>query len=199
MGPKGKPCDGGSDGDGDSCQGTITFEQISVEECKISWNLTGCGAEGEHGFHVHEKADFTDGCVSAGPHYNPHNKDHGAPGNENRHVGDLGNITVDAEGRSQGEMVDGLIKLEGEFSVIGRSVMIHADPDDLGCGDNSNGKTSKTTGNAGARIACGEIKLVQAQQDGPDANAEPDVNDVSESAEKDDVVEHTQPAVKSSD
>jgi Cu-Zn family superoxide dismutase len=40
-------------------------------------------------------------------------------------------------------------------------MMIHADPDDLGRGDNSeigtNGKTSKTTGNAGARIACGEI------------------------------------------
>eukprot|EP00976_Prorocentrum_cordatum_P008963 178561-Prorocentrum_minimum.AAC.5 len=51
----------------------------------------------------------------------------------------------------------------GEYSVIGRSMMVHADPDDLGRGDHSepgtNGKTSKTTGNAGARIACGEITL----------------------------------------
>ena len=47
--------------------------------------------------------------------------------------------------------------------------MVHADPDDLGLGDNSkaaeagppqNGFVSKVTGNAGARIACGEIKLV---------------------------------------
>jgi 2,3-bisphosphoglycerate-dependent phosphoglycerate mutase len=44
--------------------------------------------------------------------------------------------------------------------------MVHADEDDLGTGDNSepgpppvNGKASKATGNAGARIACGEIKL----------------------------------------
>ena len=41
--------------------------------------------------------------------------------------------------------------------------MIHEDPDDLGKGDHSepgvNGKTSLTTGNAGARIACGEILL----------------------------------------
>ena len=78
----------------------------------------------------------------------------------------MGNITVDDTGYSKGAMTDHLIKLEGEYSVIGRSVMVHADPDDLGRGDNSepgvNGKTSKTTGNAGARIACGEIVLVGA-------------------------------------
>ena len=53
--------------------------------------------------------------------------------------------------------------MTGEYSVIGRSMMVHEDPDDLGKGDNSNpgvnGFTSLTTGNAGARIACGEIKL----------------------------------------
>merc|ERR1712045_158783 len=55
-------------------------------------------------------------------------------------------------------------------SVVGRSMMIHAEEDDLGLGDNSrahlpgppqDGFVSKITGNAGARIACGEIKLVQ--------------------------------------
>jgi Cu-Zn family superoxide dismutase len=55
-------------------------------------------------------------------------------------------------------MVDGLIKLSGEFSVIGRSMMVHADVDDLGKGGHD---LSPTTGNAGARIACGEIKLVE--------------------------------------
>ena len=44
----------------------------------------------------------------------------------------------------------------GEFSVVGRSVMVHADEDDLGKGGHS---LSATTGNAGARVACGEIKL----------------------------------------
>merc|ERR1711920_888844 len=109
-----------------------------------------------------------DGCNSAGPHYNPHKKTHGAPGDEERHVGDLGNIEPDASGVAKGEIVDKLIKLEGEFSVIGRSFMVHADRDDLGQGNNDqpgpppvNGKASKATGNAGARIACGEIKLVE--------------------------------------
>merc|ERR1739845_199940 len=120
---------------------------------------------GLHGFHIHEKADFSDGCNSAGPHYNPFGKTHGAPEDEERHVGDLGNIEPGPDGIAKGEIVDKLIKLEGDTTVIGRSMMVHADPDDLGTGDNSepgpppvNGKASKATGNAGARIACGKIK-----------------------------------------
>merc|ERR1712039_520781 len=116
--------------------------------------------------HIHEKADFSNGCNSAGPHYNPHKKTHGAPGDEERHVGDLGNIEPNAEGVAKGEIVDKLIKLHGEFSVVGRSCMVHADEDDLGRGNNDepgpppeDGKASKVTGNAGARIACGEIKI----------------------------------------
>jgi hypothetical protein len=45
----------------------------------------------------------------------------------------------------------------GEFSVVGRSVMVHADEDDRGKGGHS---LSLTTGNAGARVACGEIRLL---------------------------------------
>lgn len=75
----------------------------------------------------------------------------------------MGNIVVDENGNSKGSLEDHLIKLEGEYTVVGRSVMVHADPDDLGKGDHSepgtNGKTSLTTGNAGARIGCGEITL----------------------------------------
>merc|ERR1712228_322034 len=115
---------------------------------------------------IHEKADFSNGCLSAGPHYNPFGKTHGAPEDEERHVGDLGNIVVDDKGNSSGSMKDRLVKLFGPTSVVGRSVMVHADPDDLGKGDNSqpgpppvNGKASKATGNAGARIACGKIEL----------------------------------------
>ena len=96
------------------------------------------------------------GSDSAGPHYNPFGKNHGAPEDEERHVGDLGNIMAGPDGVSEGTIVDRLIKLSGEYSVIGRSVMVHADEDDLGKGGH---ELSLTTGNAGARIACGEIFL----------------------------------------
>jgi len=163
VAPKGKPCGGGAETSG--CTGTIKLTQLSVDACRIEYEIRGL-TPGKHGFHIHEKADFSDGCTSAGPHYNPFKKLHGAPEDEERHVGDLGNIEPDANGVAKGVIVDRLIKLEGPQSVVGRSFMVHADPDDLGLGDNSqpgpppvNGKASRATGNAGARVACGEIKL----------------------------------------
>jgi len=75
---------------------------------------------------------------------------------EERHVGDLGNIEANDDGIAEGEINDRLIHLYGEHSVIGRSFMVHEGVDDLGRGGH---ELSKTTGNAGARVACGEILL----------------------------------------
>jgi len=166
IAPKGKPCGGGEEA-APGCTGTVLFLQKCEEYCEVQWNLSGCGKEGLHGFHVHEKADFSNGCMSAGPHFNPMGTEHGdiSDNPENRHVGDLGNIIVDKDGNSRGSLGDTMIKLDKEhdWCIVGRSVMVHADPDDLGRGDRSepgvNGKTSHTTGNAGARIGCGEIVL----------------------------------------
>ena len=149
---EGKSCDGSAAPTGVS--GTVTFEQTSADSCTITWKISGL-AKGDHGFHIHEKADFSNGCVSAGPHYNPFGKKHGGPSDEERHVGDMGNITAGEDGVAEGSLTDHLIKLEGETTVIGRSVMVHADVDDLGKGGH---ELSLTTGNAGARLACGEIK-----------------------------------------
>ena len=100
VGPNGKPCEGGSD-EGNKVTGVIHFEQPEGGNTKISWKITGL-AEGEHGFHVHEKADFSNGCMSAGPHFNPFNKTHGGVDDEERHVGDLGNIVANKDGVSEG-------------------------------------------------------------------------------------------------
>ena len=109
--------------------------------------------KGKHGFHIHQTGDLRIGCSSLCAHYNPFNKVHGGPNDKERHVGDLGNI-VSKGGKVSMTMRDKLIKLRGKYSVIGRSVVIHADEDDLGKGGD---KESLITGNAGARIACGVI------------------------------------------
>jgi len=163
----GKGCDGEETPSGVS--GVVKFKQTDAETLAIDYEIKGL-APGLHGFHVHEKADFSNGCASAGPHYNPFKKLHGGPGDEERHVGDLGNIEAGADGIAKGTMTDKLIKLFGEYTVVERSMMVHADPDDLGKGDLEGwepGKPlpaapaqhTKTTGNAGARIGCGVIKM----------------------------------------
>lgn len=78
VGPKGKPCNGKELQDENKVTGIVSFED-NTKECHISYRITGL-TPGKHGFHIHDKADFSNGCVSAGPHYNPHKVAHGGPG-----------------------------------------------------------------------------------------------------------------------
>lgn len=94
--------------------------------------------------------------MSAGPHFNPHAKEHGGPTHEVRHAGDLGNVVADDSGVAKIDISDKQISLSGSLSILGRTVVVHADQDDLGDGGH---ELSKTTGNAGARLACGVIGI----------------------------------------
>lgn len=141
-------------------KGIVLFEEIFTENniiVKVSVDLEGFEPETIHGFHIHEYGDLSRGCDSMCAHFNPYNKTHGGrdeEGRENkeRHVGDLGNITADTEGKVKTEFTDHLIKLRGfEANIIGRGLIIHEDEDDCGKGSSPN---SKTTGNSGKRIAC---------------------------------------------
>ncbi|CAH2355169.1 superoxide dismutase [Cu-Zn] 1 [[Candida] railenensis] len=135
--------------------GTVTFEQKSESDPTfISWEISGNTPNALRGFHVHQFGDNTNGCTSAGPHFNPFQTNHGAPEDEERHVGDLGNITTDSDGVAKGTKQDLLVKLIGENSIIGRTVVVHDGTDDLGKGGHAD---SLKTGNAGGRPACGVI------------------------------------------
>jgi len=154
---------------GDAVQGTVWFTQEGDGPVTISGEIKGlnCGA---HGFHVHQFGDTTDGCTSAGPHFNPHGKTHGGPGDEERHAGDLGNVNAGGDGVAKIDLKDSNISLSGPLSIVGRTMVVHADPDDLGKGGH---ELSKTTGNAGARVACGVIGLAKAwlnQEDNQQSN-----------------------------
>lgn len=135
--------------EGNDVSGTVSFTQ-EENGIKIVADVSGL-TPGEHGFHVHEYGDCTaPDATSAGGHYNPENKPHGAPGDQERHVGDLGNITAQGDSTAHYERVDNVISLNGTHSIIGRAVIIHANADDL---------TSQPTGNAGPRVACGVIGI----------------------------------------
>ena len=108
---------------------------------------------GEHGFHVHEKGDCSapDG-TSAGGHFNPASKPHGAREAAARHAGDLGNLKADPYGLARVDFVDSTLSLSGPDSIVGRAVIIHEKADDF---------TTQPTGAAGARQACGVIEAAK--------------------------------------
>lgn len=107
--------------------------------------------EGLHGFHVHQSGDLSEGCTSLCSHYNPENVSHGGLHSRIRHRGDLGNVRADAKGEIKQSLKCSRITVQ---EIIGRSVIIHDQEDDLGRGENAE---SKKTGNAGKRILCGVI------------------------------------------
>ncbi|XP_061169299.1 superoxide dismutase [Cu-Zn]-like [Saccostrea echinata] len=138
--------------------GTVHFNQEAPgSPVTVSGEISGL-TPGQHGFHVHQFGDNTNGCTSAGAHFNPFNKDHAGPDDADRHVGDLGNVTAGEDGVAKINISDKVIDLAGPQSIIGRTMVIHADVDDLGRGGH---ELSKTTGNAGGRLACGVIGITK--------------------------------------
>ncbi len=135
--------------------GFIKFKEFE-NKVKVMYEIFGL-TNGEHGFHIHECGDLTDGCTSACAHFNPYKQNHGGRKSNIRHVGDLGNINS-TNGVSKGYFYDKLISLnyKSKSCIIGRSIVIHQDKDDLGKGGD---KESLITGNAGKRVACGVIGI----------------------------------------
>ncbi|KAI0036451.1 copper zinc superoxide dismutase, partial [Vararia minispora EC-137] len=135
--------------------GIITFTQSSPSAAvQVIGELKGLDPSAKRGFHIHALGDLSKGCLSAGSHYNPYSKTHGAPTDNARHVGDLGNIDTDSNGVAKINTEDKLLSLNGAQSIIGRAVVVHTGTDDLGRGGNDE---SLKTGNAGGRAACGVI------------------------------------------
>lgn len=139
-----------------SLKGSVNFiENIEKKNVIVEIDLISTYKNSLHGFHIHEAGDLTDNCNGACAHFNPFNKNHGGPNSKERHVGDLGNIKFNSKGIAKYSFTDNLIKLNGiKANIIGRSVVIHQDIDDLGKGGHSD---SLTTGHAGKRIACAVI------------------------------------------
>ena len=131
--------------------GTVLFEQVK-KGVKVKYDIKGL-KNGKHGFHIHEKGNFGNDCMNAGPHFNPYGYKHSGKKSRKRHIGDLGNVLT-KNNKTKGSFYDKKISLKGKHSIIGRSIIVHDLKDDLGKGGN---EESLKTGNAGARLNCARI------------------------------------------
>jgi Cu-Zn family superoxide dismutase len=110
---------------------------------------------GEHAFHIHQNAKCeAPGFTTAGGHFNPDSAHHGInnPESPKPHAGDMNNFTVKKNGTAKVTFTDMAVNMGTDnhsiFSNGGTALVIHAKADDL---------KSDPSGNAGDRIACGEI------------------------------------------
>jgi Cu-Zn family superoxide dismutase len=141
--------------EGNEVTGTINFIKMD-SGIRVIADITGL-EPGKHGFHIHQYGNCSalDG-TSAGGHFNPFDKPHGAPTDAERHVGDLGNVIANEGPVAHYERIDGILSFDGKESIIGRSVILHAGEDDY---------KTQPTGNAGARVACGVIGIAAEAED----------------------------------
>jgi Cu-Zn family superoxide dismutase len=134
-----------------SVHGEVTFEPVSGR-IRVIAEFTRLPA-GQHGFHIHRAGDLRgEGCKGACAHYHVGAaQDHGGPPGSKgpRHTGDLGNVEMRGEKTRYSWWIQTRVE-----DLWGRSIIVHADPDDLGQGDAAD---SKTTGHSGKRIACAVI------------------------------------------
>jgi len=135
---------------GNKTFGEATFEQLNGK-VRVTIFVQGLKPGQEHGLHIHEVGDCSSGDgMSAKGHFDPHKKPHGHPSSSERHAGDLPALKANKAGRAKVEAdMDIITVTPGAASIVGRALIIHADPDDY---------KTQPTGNTGARIACGVIR-----------------------------------------
>ena len=130
--------------------GVVRFYQtrrgvlISAEVCGLPEPPDSCGG-GFFAFHIHEGGRCGDSgedpFADALGHYDPGDCPHPA------HAGDLPPLLADHGRAFQIFLTDRFTVRE----IVGRTVIVHSGPDDF---------STQPSGNAGGRIACGEIRAV---------------------------------------
>ncbi|RRD57892.1 superoxide dismutase family protein [Comamonadaceae bacterium OH2545_COT-014] len=133
-------------------QGKLRFVDTGYV-VQVTGEVSGLKPGALHGFHVHEHGDCSaPDASSAGGHFNPTGAPHGAHGHGHHHIGDMPQLLADAKGVAKVSFTSHSLKLAGAHSIVGKSVIVHRDPDD---------PKAQPTGNSGPRVACGVIQAGQ--------------------------------------
>lgn len=132
--------------------GNVTFDAQPDGKVKMKLEISiPKKANNSVAVHIHEKGDCGDMGKAAGGHWNPTNAQHGKWGSASFHSGDIGNVSLDAQGNGTMEMETDLWTIGGgeQTNILDKSIIVHGGVDDY---------TSQPSGDAGTRIGCGIIK-----------------------------------------
>jgi Cu-Zn family superoxide dismutase len=134
--------------EGNTIKGTAKFTD---KDGKVSVTVDVTDAPpGEHGLHIHQGNSCGNNAMDAKGHWNGAMEgdpmDHGLHGSAMSHLGDLGNITVAADGTGTTTVSgDWTIGDGAETDVVGHAIVFHAMKDD------------GTMASAGGRLGCGVV------------------------------------------
>ena len=140
-----------------SASGSLVSGRLTLvpmgDGVNITGEIGGLLANSSHGFHIHDKGDCSAAdASSAGGHFNPAAKPHGRTGHGAHHAGDGDNLVADSQGVARVNAHFSGVSLGGGSAndIAGRALIVHANADDY---------SSQPAGNAGARVACGLIRV----------------------------------------
>lgn len=137
---------------GGTAAGSVLLTETSAG-LRLSGTLIGL-PPGPHGLHLHAVgACAAPAFTTAGPHLNPSMHAHGSLNPRGPHLGDLPNVTADQTGRATLDAVLPGTPAELKaalFDADGTAIVVHAAADDY---------ATDPSGNSGARIACGILRL----------------------------------------
>lgn len=137
---------------GSLVSGSVTLAPMG-KGLHLTGEIGGLQANSAHAFHIHEKGDCSAAdASSAGGHFNPAAKPHGRTGHGAHHAGDGDNLVADSQGVARVNAHFSGVSLGGGSAndIAGRALIVHANADDY---------SSQPAGNAGARVACGLIRV----------------------------------------
>jgi Cu-Zn family superoxide dismutase len=134
-------------------EGEVVLSNLPKNRIEVDATFTKL-PPGKHGFHIHTAGDLRgEGCKGLCSHYHSgpsvsHGDEPNKGSRRQRHTGDLGNIELPSSGPFRKKYILSGTSIQ---DLWGRSIIVHADEDDLGYGEHDD---SKTTGHSGARLAC---------------------------------------------
>lgn len=131
--------------------GAATFETKTDGKVKMILTITvPAKANKSVAVHIHEHGDCSDNGMASHGHWNPTKSAHGKWGGDSYHIGDIGNVKLDAKGKGTVTITTDLWTLGGMAfeNIVGKAIIVHGGTDDY---------TTQPTGNAGNRIGCGLI------------------------------------------